>query len=99
MLTGNLSELSGPDVRNVWAASSGTGEKRVCPSGNLGVHPSASSPAAIHFAVARKSPYGVFNLILDRAEGQAREWVCAILLSFARQRLSAGSTWKGNTQS
>jgi hypothetical protein len=44
--------------------------------------------AAIHFAVARKSPYGVFSSILGRGEGQARERVSAILLSCARQPIT-----------
>jgi tetratricopeptide (TPR) repeat protein len=43
--------------------------------------------AAILFAVARKSPYGLSNKTSGRGEGQGRERVSSILLSFARQRV------------
>jgi hypothetical protein len=51
--------------------------------------------AAILFAVARKTPYGLSNKTSDRGEGQVREGVSAILLSCARQRPRACSTWTG----
>jgi hypothetical protein len=77
------------------------------PSGSV----SSLLRAAILFAVARKSNYGIFNLILGRGLGQARERVSALLLSCGeaatatpvRLRIGAasasrwcGSCWLGN---